>query len=293
MIKILLLLLMIVLFVFQSTALKKIEVDSIRQNLLVTGISSGMIAAALAVWAAVTGLTFSTVTLLCGLVFGIVFIVCLACYQFALKTGPMTYTAFFFSASMLIPAATGLIFWKEPLTWAVIVGIILFLAAFYFISVFGGEKGEKGSFRWMILCFFTWLTNGSLSIILKIHSSTLAKQEMASESVQIMLISFAVAAVGAMIVWALMGKGQYRTDMAFTKKNLLQITLMAVGTGGGNILVSYLTGLIPSSYLFPVFQGALMVILTLYSAFALKERISKGGRIGVILGILGIIIINL
>ena len=77
MIKVLLLLLMIVLFVFQSTALKKIEVDSIRQNLLVTGISSGMIAAALAVWAAVTGLTFSTVTLLCGLVFGIGLVVSL------------------------------------------------------------------------------------------------------------------------------------------------------------------------------------------------------------------------
>ena len=293
MFKVLLLLLMIVLFVFQSTALKKIEVDSIRQNLLVTGISSGMIAAALAVWVAVTGLTFSPVTLLCGLVFGIVFIVCLACYQFALKIGPMTYTAFFFSASMLIPAVTGLIFWKEPMTWSVIAGIILFLAAFYFISVYGGEKGEKGNIRWMILCFFTWLTNGSLAVVLKIHSSTLARQGTSSESIQIMLLSFAVASVGAMIIWAFMGKGKYHTDMEFTKKNLLQITLMAIGTGGGNILVSYLTGLIPSSYLFPVFQGALMVVLTVYSALALKERVSKGGRIGVILGILGIIIINL
>lgn len=293
MFKVLLLLLMIVLFVFQSTALKKIEVDSIRQNLLVTGISSGMIAAALAVWVAATGLTFSPVTLLCGLVFGIVFIVCLACYQFALKIGPMTYTAFFFSASMLIPAVTGLIFWKEPMTWSVIAGIVLFLAAFYFISVYGGEKGEKGNIRWMILCFFTWLTNGSLAVVLKIHSSTLARQGTPSESIQIMLLSFAVASVGAMIIWAFMGKGKYHTDMEFTKKNLLQITLMAIGTGGGNILVSYLTGLIPSSYLFPVFQGALMVVLTVYSALALKERVSKGGRIGVILGILGIIIINL
>lgn len=293
MIKVLLLLLTIVLFVFQSTALKKIEVDSIRQNLLVTAISSGMIAAALGVWALITGLTFSAVTLLYGLLFGIVFIVCLACYQFALKTGPMTYTAFFFSASMLIPASAGLIFWKEPLTWSVIAGIILFLCAFYFISVFGGEKGEKGSLRWMILCFFTWLTNGSLSIVLKLQSTSLAKQDLPAESAQIMLVSFAVAAVGALIVWAIMGRGHYGEDMTFTKKNLLQITLMAIGTGGGNVLVSYLTGIIPSSYLFPVFQGALMVVLTLYSAFALKEKISKGGRIGVALGILGIIIINL
>lgn len=101
MLKFILLLLTIVLFVFQSTALKKIEVDSIRQNLLVTGISSGMIAVALGIWALAAGMTVSTITLGYGILFGIVFIICLASYQFALKSGPMTYTAFFFSASML------------------------------------------------------------------------------------------------------------------------------------------------------------------------------------------------
>ena len=190
MLKFILLLLTIVLFVFQSTALKKIEVDSIRQNLLVTGISSGMIAVALGVWALAAGMTVSTVTLGYGILFGIVFIICLASYQFALKSGPMTYTAFFFSASMLIPAVSGLIFWKEPCTWSVIAGIILFLSAFYFISVFGGEKGKKGSLRWMLLCFFTWLTNGSLSVVLKLQTTALSNQDLPAEAVQIMLVSY-------------------------------------------------------------------------------------------------------
>lgn len=145
----------------------------------------------------------------------------------------------------------------------------------------------------MLLCFFTWLTNGSLSVVLKLQTTALSRQDLPAESIQIMLVSFAVASISAMLIWAIMGKGHYAADMAFTKKNLLQISLMALGTGGGNVLVSYLTGIIPSSYLFPVFQGALMVVLTLYSSFALKEKISKGGKIGIILGILGIIIINL
>lgn len=286
-------LLAILMFAFQSTALKKVEISCLRQNLLVSGLASAVIAAALGIWAACSGAVFDRATLLYGVAFGIVFVLTLAFYQFAMGSGPLSYTAFFFSASMLIPSAAGLLFWDEPFTWNVGLGILLFLAAFYFISVFGGERGKKGSLRWLLLCLLTWLCNGSLSIIVNLQQRSLAARQIPAQSTQLMLVSFTCAALAALIVWAVSVRGNVRTDGAMVKKSLLPIALVGIGTGLGNVLVAYLTGVMPSSLLFPFVQGGTMVAVTLYSALALREKINRFGWLGILLGVVGIVVINL
>lgn len=281
------------MFAFQSTALKKVEVSSLNQNLLVTGVSSGLIAICLGIWALATGQSFSVYTLGYGVLFGLMFIVTLAVYHFAMQSGPLSYTAFFFSASMLIPSAAGLIFWSEPFTWSIGVGILLFLTAFYFISVFGGERGKKGSFRWFLLCALTWMFNGSLSVVMNIQQKSLKAAGMQPEPGQMMLVSFAVASVAALIAWAVTAKGKFADGGKLIKNFWLPILLVGVGTGLGNVLVAYLTGVVPSSYLFPFVQGGTMVAVTLYSSLVLKEKINRFGQLGILLGIAAIVIINL
>ena len=171
----------VLFFVTQSAALKKIKIISLRQNLLSTAISSGMIAAALAVWAVAVRPAFSAETLLYGAIFGAVFVVTLAAYYFAMQSGPLSYTSFFFSASMLIPSVAGLLFWKEPFRWNVGIGIVLFLAAFYFITVLGGSKGGKVSRRWLVLCALTWACNGSLSILPRPEKRPLQVEDLLPE----------------------------------------------------------------------------------------------------------------
>lgn len=118
---------------------------------------------------------FSGPTVLYGILFGVLFVATLEFYYFAMQSGPLSYTGFFFSASMLIPSVAGLLFWKEPLTWKVGLGILLFLAAFYCITVLGGAKGGKFNKRWLILCFFTWAGNGSLSLVMNFQQRALKR----------------------------------------------------------------------------------------------------------------------
>ena len=293
MIPVFLILAAILMFAFQSTALKKVEVSSLGQNLLVTGVSSGLIAVCLGGWALAAGQSFSVYTLGYGVLFGLMFIVTLAVYHFAMQSGPLSYTAFFFSASMLIPSAAGLIFWQEPFTWNIGAGILLFLAAFYFISVFGGERGRKGSLRWLLLCALTWLFNGGLSVVMNLQQKSLKAAGMPAEPGQMMLVSFAAASAAALIAWAVTAKGKFAASGELLKNFWLPILLVGVGTGLGNVLVAYLTGVVPSSYLFPFVQGGTMVAVTLYSSLALKEKINRFGQLGILLGVLAIVIINL
>lgn len=101
-----------------------------------------IVAAATGVLLLVMQSGIAPVTLGFGAIVGVMFMVTLAVYYFAMQSGPLSYTGFFFSASMLIPAAVGLVFWKEPFTLPVQIGILLFLAAFLCITVFWRRAGK-------------------------------------------------------------------------------------------------------------------------------------------------------
>ncbi len=286
----------VVLFVAQSAALKNVKTVSLRQNLLSTSLSSGIIAVALWIWSVIIRPSYQGVTLIYGSLFGIFFVITLAVYYFAMQSGPLSYTSFFFASSMLIPAVAGLIFWKEPFTWNVGVGIGLFLVAFYFITVLGGPKGGKFSKRWLVLCVLTWACNGSLSIFMNLQQHYLKDAGLPAESSQMMLVTFTAACILALAGSAFPGRkdgGSFKADAASLKGSVLPIVLVAVGTGGGNVLTAYLTGVVPSSYLFPVVQGSTMVCLTLYSLLLLKEKINTSGKIGILIGVCAIVLINI
>lgn len=288
-----LILVTVLFFLSQSAALRNVKTSTLRQNVLSTATSSGIIAAALAVWALIARPSFSSPTVLYGILFGVLFVATLEFYYFAMQSGPLSYTGFFFSASMLIPSVTGLLFWKEPLTWKVGLGILLFLAAFYCITVLGGAKGGKFNKRWLILCFFTWAGNGSLSLVMNFQQRALKRRGIPSESPQMMLVSFAAAFGAAVLLSLFLGKpGGLKGDLSVIKKSLLPIVLVAVGTGGGNVLTSYLSGVVPASYLYPVVQGGTMLAISLYSMLVLREKINLAGKIGVLIGVCAIVLMS-
>ncbi len=282
----------ILLFGIQSAALKKIQVNSLRENLLTTGASAVIVAAATGILLLFMRTGIAPVTFGFGVVVGVMFMVTLAVYYFAMQSGPLSYTGFFFSASMLIPAAVGLVFWNEPFTLPVQIGILLFLAAFLFITVFGGEKGKKGNRVWLPLCFLTWLCNGSLSVLITLHQRSLGSAAL-SDTVALLFCAFTVMVIIAVIIF-FTGKKEVRADnIKMLRRGLIPLTLVAVGTGGGNVVVSFLSGRIASSYLFPFVQGGTMVFVTLWAMLVLRERTTFIGKIGILIGIAAIIVINL
>lgn len=237
---------------------------------------------------------FSLATVLLGILFGVVFIATVSSYYYAMQTGPLSYTTFFFSASMLIPALAGIFFFKETPKVSTIIGITLFLIAFYFISVLSASKGHRVSKQWILLCFVTFVLNGSLAVISKTQQAILQGEEVIS----LMLVSFCAAFLFAMIVYLLLlakaqNKAVFQSDMRSMKTSLLPLVGAAVGTGGGNIILTYLNTRLAGAYLYPLVQGGIMVIITLYSLLFLKEKLNRFGTMGICFGILAIVVINL
>ena len=291
-----------IMFTMQTIFLKRMTIPSFRDNILVIGTFTAVIAVALLPYILLTGETIGTATLLTGLAFGVVFIITLASYYFAMQTGPLSYTSFFFSASMVIPAVLGILIWGDPFSMPVVFGGLLFVVAFFFISVLGGEKGKKANPRWLLLCLIAWAANGGLSLIVKTQQTLLDGKEYFA----MMFVSFAAAGVFSYMFYAVsrlkskssgasapVGDQVVKHDFALLLHYWLPILIIGIGTGVGNLCVAYLSSRVPLAYLFPLVLGGNMVVVTLYSIVVGKEKINRLGIVGLFISLSAMVVINL
>lgn len=290
----------IVFLAMQTISLRYLKAQNMRQNLLANGVFSMLIAIAFVVFAMVKGLTISTPTIWFGALFGFMFIATVSVYYYAMQCGPLSYTTFFFSASMVVPVVIGLFIWGESLKLTQGIGILMFMAAFYFISVLGGEKGGKVNVRWILLCFGTWLLNGLLGCVSKQHQINMN----GGEYVQMMMLSFVFAAVFALLAAVILmvidskkGKTSFaafaKGDMALMWNGRWPLIGAALGSGAANVIMTYLSSRLPGGYLYPINLGSVVVLVSLFSILILKEKPSKPGLVGILIGLAAIVVTNL
>lgn len=291
----LLLLLAIFFFSIQPIAMKKIKDASLRVNILQTGLFSFVVAICFWIWAAAAKFSFSPATIAYGALFGAGLIATIACYYYAMHSGPLSYTSFFYSASMIIPALAGVLFWKDEFRWTAGVGIALFLVAFYFISVPGSSgKSGKANRKWLLLCAATWFLNGSLSVLVKAQQVATGGTEASSLTTLAFSFAFVFALATYFILAASSGEtAKTGAEIGSMKVYALPLLALAVGNGGGNFTLTYLASFISSAYLFPIVNGATMVAVTVYSVTVLKEKINKFGIIGIALGAAALLVLNI
>lgn len=296
----LLILITIMLFSAQTLSMKLIKAGPLRERLLIYAgftfiASAGMLLFSLFQPEA---RQISTETLMFGILFGLGFMLTIIFYNLAISSGPLSYTAFYFSASMLIPTVTGIIAFNEALSVTAIAAVVLFLAAFYFINVNPNPKSDntKKGDKWLLYCLLTFLFNGLLAVIQKFHQH----QMDGTQSSGLMFVGFCSAFVFYILAYTVQyatGKKQASLSMtgesAVLRYNILPMVLLAATSLIGNIIMTFLSGVVPSSYLFPLVQGSVIVSITVCSMLFFRERLTTYGKIGITLGVLAIIIINL
>lgn len=289
-----LILLAIFFFGIQPIAMKKIKEVSLRVNILQTGLFSLVVAVCFWIWAAAAKFTFSGVTVAYSALFGAGLIVTIACYYYAMHSGPLSYTSFFYSASMVIPALAGVLLWKQPFHWAAGVGIAMFLVAFFFISVPGSKSNGKANRKWLVLCLATWFLNGSLSVLVTAQQMATGGKEASSLTTLAFSFAFLFAVITYFILAATKGEiKQTGPEIRSMKAYAVPLLVLALGNGGGNCTITYLSSRVNSAYLFPVVLGGMMVAVTIYSILVLKEKINKYGMTGLIIGIAALLVLNI
>ena len=282
-----------VLFALYSIFMKYVPRDKLRFTLLITGIYAGIITLMYLVLFLLDDKTVSATTVLWSVLKGVLGIIVQMAYFVAMQKGPLSYTTFIFSASMIIPAFGSAIFWNEKITVAQWVAISLFLIAFYLISFPGADKSKKISKIWLPLCLTAFLLNGFSSIIVKAQQTALNGQQGNAMMVISNGVTF-LAAIIVFVVWALIKKEKILPyDMRLNTKKASGVILgVAVCNGIANGFVTYLASRISGAWLFPCVLGGSMIMVTLFSVIVLKEKINKWGMFGLISGLAAMFVMN-
>lgn len=217
-------------------------------------------------------------TVFLGLLFGIVTALSNFYKMCALTAGPMHITLLVTTSSMIIPAMSGVFFGEGFSIFKLI--LVVVLIAFIYLSFDKTNNGETNK-KWVMLCFFAFLFQGSIGVLQKIHQFSPHKEEVGG----FLLVAF----ICSLIYSRIRAKNTFK-ELGFEKKHIILAVICGICTYIMNFLNLKLSGVLPSQLFFPLVNGSAIVLSSLMSVLIFKESLTKKQTTGLAGGILSLIL---
>ncbi len=226
---------------------------------------------------------FKLGTMICGVVCGIMYAVS---KMLMLKGYEITSVAFMtlcHASGMIIPCVIGHFFWSESLGVWSIIGIILAISS---ICLLKDTKSEKKSLdtQGILIGAIIFLTSGGVMITQKVMGIYFTEQSVSAYN----FYSFAVA--------FLLMSMLLRTKK-INKESIKPALLCALGSAVSlcviSLVMTSLARSVPSVILFPLFNGLGIIFVCIGSIPVFKEKFTLKKSIGLVVGVIGLCLVNL
>ncbi len=228
-------------------------------------------------------------------VYAVAFICAIMMLMRTYTLGPAGKTALIVNLSMLLSVLLGVIIWKEQLTTFRILGIPCVLMCL-FLSTPGKSEG-KGNAKWLISVIITFFLDGSLSIIQKTFITLYPNASTEAFVLDAALFGLGILAVMNIIFLTLRKTRTLRRQhRRSATKRVYLFLLLAVVVGASTAIATMfnmkaleaLAGVI----VFPVRQGGLIVLMTVYGIIRYKDKLDLKGVFMMLFGLAGIMLLN-
>lgn len=231
-------------------------------------------------------LQVSLFTVLLGAGFGLAICLEQVSASGALARGPFSYTTVIISMSTLITALSGVIFWNETLRPLQGVGIFLMVVCLV-LSVKKEKESKRATWTWFLLALLACAFNGAVGIMQKTHQSSPHKNELAA----FLVVAFAVSCLFALFAMLFLyiknrnGTQPAHPKTAFPLPLLVGLFALAgISTAFNHCINLYLSGVIAAAVFFPIVNGGGLMLVTVVSFFAFRERLTARQWVGLAAG---------
>jgi len=204
----------------------------------------------------------------------------------ALKLGSFAISMLVLSYSMIIPILYGLIFYKDTATVLTYLGFAAIMLSLYFLRSDKKSENKGFSAKWIVCLVAVFLTNGFLSVIIKVQQTTfdnLCNNEF-------MAISLGICAVLSTITGVMTNRKNIKS---FMKKGCVWGVATGLSNGASNLIGVILNNLMPLAILSPTRGAVNITVSTLFSVAFYKEKLLKRQIFGIVLGICAVILLNI
>ena len=234
-----------------------------------------------------------------SVLFAVGYCMALAFSFLAIANGSLSLTSLVLQFSLIIPTFYGIFFLQEETDFFLFAGIALLVASIVLVNIPVGEKKEKNAeteqteknqnkttWKWALFALLMFIGNGGCSTVQKmqqIHFNGLYKSEF-------MIVALIITTV-ALVVISLFTE---RKEMLPALKNGVgYYAVYGVANGISNLIVLLLATKMSSSIVYPVLSAGGIVITSFVSVFVYKEKMNLFQKIGLILGVLAIVALNI
>lgn len=231
----------------------------------------------------------SVFTLLLGTAFGVATALAAIFNLQAFGVGPMSYTTVILTASMIIPAISGRIFWNEEVGVFRYVGVFLMLVSIT-LSVNKKNGDKKSSFKWLALCLLGFLFNGVIGVMQKIHQSS----EHSGELGEFLVIAFVVASAfscGVYLWYKTVKKVEKSISFSPRFGTVWIAAVSGVCIALANQINLYLSGKMDSMIFFPIVNGGGLALATLAAVVLFRERLTAKQWTGIAIGTVSVLLL--
>lgn len=229
--------------------------------------------------------TVSLYTVVLGVLYGLVTLIGTLFNMKVLICGPMALSTIICSASMMIPALSGALFWQEHISLLHWIGMALMLVMLPFTAK--GSNDKPVSLRWLLYCGGACLASGLVGILQKVHQTSAYKDELDS----FLLLAFFFSIVfNAVLLWRNYRRGE-RISCSFSPRHSVfwMAVLSAVGIALPNKINMYLSGVMDSAIFFPLVNGGSLLLSLLAAIVLFRERPTRRQVIGIVIGLAAVL----
>lgn len=226
---------------------------------------------------------FEAGAVLCGIVCGIMYAISKTVILKGYEKTSVAFMTFCHAAGMIIPCIIAHFLWQEHLSFFSIMGILTVVLSIVLIK---DDKAEKGNIeiKGIIIGLIIFLTSGGVMVVQKIMGIYFALESVTAYNLYSFITAFLI------LCFFIKPKNNTRKD---SKHLILPALGSAVSLCVISLVMTKVSGAIPSVIMFPLFNGLGIILVCICSVFAFKEKFTVKKSIGLILGIIGLCMINI
>lgn len=204
----------------------------------------------------------------------------------AIGEGPLSLTSLLTSYSLIIPTFYGLIFLQEKASLFLILGLAFLLCSLFLVNK-KTETGVKITGKWVLFAFLAFLGNGLCSTVQTAQQNRFDGRYKSEFMILALLILSAFFLTLSLFT-------ERREGKECLKKGPHLMILNGLANALVNLFVMLLVSRgMPASIMFPVISGGGIILASLVSVFFYRETLSKTQTVGLALGTVSVILMNL
>lgn len=224
-------------------------------------------------------LMFHGQTLIFASIYGVALFLSTWFGYLALMNGSMAVTSTIVSYSVVLPCIFGIAFLGEAINGIKIAGFLMLVVSMYLINNKSDDK--KFSKQWLFYTGATFLCNGVMSIIQKVHQTIYPMNYCNEFTVYAVFVTFMLFLICTVL--------KKEEKSAGTAKYSIPA---GVFMGSNNYITLTLSAKVNASVLFPMISVFTMIINVITSKIIFKDKFNVKQLIGIFMGVISVLLIK-